>query len=69
MLSFLGAFDPIKPHRKKRVLRRHFSFLDFLRESVHSYQSWTALNPESREATLERARLRWYTEPVQALSP
>jgi hypothetical protein len=69
LFSYLGVFDPILPHRKKRVLRRHLSFLDFLRESVHSYLSWTEMSTESREAIAETARLRWYAKSKKLFIP
>ncbi len=30
LLSYLGPYNPIKPHRLKRTLRRHLPLLDFL---------------------------------------
>lgn len=30
ILSFVGPFNPIKPHRKRRILRRHLPFFEFL---------------------------------------
>lgn len=30
LLSFVGPFNPMKPHRKRRILRRHLPFFEFL---------------------------------------
>ncbi|HEY5922987.1 MAG TPA: DUF2817 domain-containing protein [Kofleriaceae bacterium] len=39
-LSTLGRFNPIKPHRHRRTLRRHLPLLDFLLHAVISHQAW-----------------------------
>jgi zinc carboxypeptidase len=39
-LSTLGRFNPIKPHRHRRTLRRHLPLLDFLYSAVASYEAW-----------------------------
>jgi predicted deacylase len=39
-LSTLGRFNPIKPHRHRRTLRRHLPLLDFLHHAVASYAAW-----------------------------
>jgi hypothetical protein len=40
-LSSLGRFNPIKPHRHRRTLRRHLPLLDFLLHATASYRAWT----------------------------
>ncbi len=60
LFSSLGPFNPIKPHRHKRILRRHMTLFDFLIRSTLSHQSWSGLNPEQRNKFQERAFEKWY---------
>jgi Zinc carboxypeptidase len=39
-LSSLGRFNPIKPHRHRRTLRRHLPLLDFLLHAAASHRAW-----------------------------
>ncbi|HUJ58153.1 MAG TPA: DUF2817 domain-containing protein [Kofleriaceae bacterium] len=39
-LSSLGRFNPVKPHRHRRTLRRHLPLLDFLLHAAASYRAW-----------------------------
>lgn len=39
-LSSLGRFNPIKPHRHRRTLRRHLPLIDFLVAAAASYRAW-----------------------------
>ena len=39
-LSTLGRFNPVKPHRHRRTLRRHLPLLDFLLHAVISHRAW-----------------------------
>jgi hypothetical protein len=39
-LSTLGRFNPIKPHRHRRTLRRHLPLLDFLLHAVIAHRAW-----------------------------
>lgn len=59
--SALGPFNPIKPHRRKRILRRHMTLFDFLIRAVRSPQFWTALTPEQKEKQQNLAQNRWYS--------
>tara|TARA_B100001248_G_scaffold262270_1_gene257137 strand:- start:18632 stop:19594 length:963 start_codon:yes stop_codon:yes gene_type:complete len=38
LFSALGAFNPIKPHRYRRIMRRHKPLFRFMLESTHSYK-------------------------------
>lgn len=60
MFSFFGVFDPIKPHRRKRVQRRHLPFLDFLKDAAESFENWACLEDSRRELLMNRALARWY---------
>lgn len=60
IFSSLGAFNPIRPHRQKRVLRRHLGFFEFLIRATASHRHWSSLRPEQRNKFSHRARQRWY---------
>jgi hypothetical protein len=38
--SSLGRFNPVKPHRLRRTLRRHLPLLDFLLHATASHARW-----------------------------
>lgn len=59
LLSRLGLFHPVKPHRLTRVLRRHKLLFDFLFRAVDSYENWLPRNPERRESLSWEAESRW----------
>jgi len=39
-LSSIGRFNPVKPHRLSRTLRRHLPLIDFLHHAAASHRSW-----------------------------
>lgn len=39
-LTNLGRFNPMKPHRHRRILRRHLPLLDFLFHAAASHRAW-----------------------------
>lgn len=39
-LTNLGRFNPVKPHRHRRTLRRHLPLLDFLFHATASHRAW-----------------------------
>jgi hypothetical protein len=39
-LSSLGRFNPVKPHRQRRTLRRHLPLFDFLLHATASHAAW-----------------------------
>jgi hypothetical protein len=39
-LTTLGRFNPVKPHRLRRTLRRHLPLLDFLFHAAASHEAW-----------------------------
>ncbi len=41
LFSILGAFNPILPHRYKRIMRRHYVLLDFFLRSTANYKNWS----------------------------
>lgn len=58
LLSSLGMFHPVKPHRVKRVLRSHLILINFLINSTMSYQNW--LPQLNREQLQAQASALWY---------
>jgi hypothetical protein len=40
LFSLLGAFNPVKPHRHKRIMRRHLPLLDFFLRAVRNHKTW-----------------------------
>lgn len=41
LASFKGIFDPVKPHRRKRILRRHLALFDFFISALRNVDVWT----------------------------
>ncbi len=62
IFSSLGAFNPIQPHRIKRILRRHVTLFDFLHRAVISSEPWMVLDEVTRAQLRRRATEQWYSE-------
>ncbi len=60
--SALGPFNPMLPHRRQRILRRHNTLFEFLLRSVLSPKSWAHLEPDDRLKHLARAKDFWYAK-------
>lgn len=58
--SALGAFNPIRPHRVKRTLRRHLFLFDFFQRAVRSPEPWRDLAPDERERLHAQGLNLWY---------
>ncbi len=58
----LGPFNPMKPHRLRRILRRHNTMLDFFIRSLVSHEVWIPSQPGQREKHLQRAMALWYKD-------
>lgn len=53
-----GFFDPIRPHRRQRILRRHMTLFDFLHRSLIAKTPWWR---PARRAELDQAAMNlWY---------
>ncbi len=59
LLSGIGIFNPMLPHRQARTLRRHHTFLDFLVRAVASYRGWQP-NAKERSMLEGEAKAIWY---------
>jgi hypothetical protein len=60
LFSFLGGFNPTKPHRRKRVLRRHVPFLDFLKDAVEARLASFEPGSKRREEIWSEGCDRWF---------
>ncbi len=58
LLSSLGMFHPVKPHRVKRVLRSHLIMINFLINAALSYQNWLPL--PNKDQLSAAAMTLWY---------
>jgi len=55
-----SVFDPVRPHRRKRILRRHLTLFDFMHRVLATEQKWWSLNGGERASLEHRARECWY---------
>ena len=62
VFSKSGMFDPMKPHRRRRILRRHLSLFDFLHRALLSTEAWVGLPERQRDENLRRAMELWYAD-------
>lgn len=60
VFSALGLFNPLAPHRARRVLRRHHAWLDFLPRAASAWKHWLPADEETRSRHHEEALARWY---------
>lgn len=60
--SVLGGFNPMKPHRLRRTLRRHLPLFDFLHRATASPRRWAFPEPPVRERLTAAAFERWYAD-------
>ncbi len=49
LFSLLGPYNPTKPHRMRRALRRHYTFFDFCIRAVSNHKEWASLTQEKRQ--------------------
>ncbi|MEZ4339517.1 MAG: DUF2817 domain-containing protein [Sandaracinaceae bacterium] len=57
--SLLGGFNPMKPHRLRRTLRRHLGLFDLLFRAAASARSWVPRDAERERLGAEAFDL-WY---------
>ena len=60
LFSALGPFNPLKPHRLQRILRRHITLFDFLHRALISPHKWTHLKEADRKSLTSHAMELWY---------
>ena len=61
LLSGLGLFNPILPHRLAGTQRRHLPLFDFLLRSIYSHKIWSEMDPDKSEYYKNKARILWYS--------
>lgn len=61
LLSVLGSFNPIKPHRLRRTLRRHLLLFDFLHRATAGAEGWAFGDTSWREQMEAEAFELWYS--------
>ncbi|MFT6028919.1 MAG: hypothetical protein ACI8O8_000650, partial [Oleiphilaceae bacterium] len=52
-------FNPIVPHRQRRVLRRHLMLFDFICSSAIAYKKWLPKKKQQRKM-FQAAEQFWY---------
>lgn len=61
LFSLLGFFNPLSPHRHRRILRQHTTLLEFLVQAARSHRHWVPRGEARRDS--ERAALdHWYAD-------
>lgn len=61
LLSFAGMFNPIVPHRQRRVLRRHLMLFDFLCAAAIGFDQWLPKSKQKRQL-FQAAQQYWYRD-------
>jgi hypothetical protein len=60
LFSALGPFNPVKPHRLRRILRRHNTLFDFILRALVSPNVWIPSEAPQRERHKQKALDLWY---------
>lgn len=60
-LGRLGMFNPVKPHRLQRVLRRHLVLMEFLIRATRSWLNWVPA-ADQRLYCQQQAMQLWYDD-------
>ncbi|GAA3535966.1 DUF2817 domain-containing protein [Zobellella aerophila] len=61
LLHFTGLFNPVKPHRHQRVLRRHLILIDFLMRATEGYRLWLPPRQQAEQLRQEAMAL-WFNK-------
>lgn len=56
----LGWFDPVRPHRLQRTLRRHLALFDVLQRASAAPSVWSGFDASTRAEMNRAAFARWY---------
>lgn len=65
LFSRLGLFNPLREHRRRRALRGHLAWLDFMIRAAITHQRWLPTGHE-RERHLRSALQAWYRPSREA---
>ncbi len=55
-----GVFNPIMPHRRSRILRRHITLFDFLQRALLASEAWLPPDENEIQLSLKKAMELWY---------
>jgi hypothetical protein len=66
LFSRQGLFHPLKPHRHRRILRRHWTLFDFMIRMTHNHEKWTKLTSIKRDQAHSEAMKFWYKRGLLA---
>lgn len=61
MLTLLGAFNPLIPHRYQRILRRHVTLLEFLQRATIAHKKWAYPSTAEKLLGQEAAKSLWFS--------
>lgn len=64
----LGLFNPIEPHRMRRILRQHLVLFDFLVRAAASHRRWRP-RAEERAGLHDSAVAYWTSRPASVSAP
>lgn len=62
IFNVLGAFNPLKDHRRLRTFRRHLVLFDLLTRAIASSGEWIDLSPHEQQQNKEDAIKHWDLE-------
>ncbi|MGE0527555.1 MAG: M14 family zinc carboxypeptidase [Bdellovibrionales bacterium] len=60
IFSKMGVFNPVLPHRRSRILRRHLNLFDFLHRAILSPEAWLRQEEQERARNEKKALELWY---------
>jgi hypothetical protein len=60
LLDVLGSFNPMRPHRLRRTLRRHLPLIEFLLRAVAGADAWTNFDSFERQRLESEALRQWF---------
>ncbi|PRQ08842.1 DUF2817 domain-containing protein [Enhygromyxa salina] len=61
LFDVLGGFNPIRPHRLRRTLRRHIPLIEFLLRAVAGAEIWSVFDGHERQRMESEAFSLWFT--------
>ncbi len=60
LFDWFGHFNPVLPHRLKRVLRRHLTLFDFMLRAAASWEQWLPRHEDTQRAYRQAGLERWF---------
>jgi hypothetical protein len=62
LFDVLGSFNPIRPHRLRRTLRRHLPLFEFLLRAVAAGATWSGFDAHERRRLESDAFALWFSD-------